>query len=130
MARYRVTTASFINGRYVEEDTVIDYDGIPGFNLDPLDEEARSAKKAAGQAGERDVNGRAFQEDLTRSDGTPSALNSAETVKDQDALEEQPKPAQAELLSKEEAETPPEPGKEEDASARSTNTPSKSAKKS
>lgn len=130
MARYRVTEPSFIDGHYVEANTVIDYEGIPGFNLAPLDEEARKAKEAAGQAGKRNVNGRAFQEDLTRSDGMPSALNSAETAKDQGTLDEHPAPAQAELLSKDEAGTPPEPGKEEDASARSASTASKSAKKS
>lgn len=74
MARFRVTECSFINGRYVETGTVIEYDGVPGFNLEPVDAAAKKAKAAAGNTVSRDVNGRAFQEDLTRSDSTPSAL--------------------------------------------------------
>ncbi|GBQ07873.1 hypothetical protein [Saccharibacter floricola] len=128
MARYRVTTASFINGRTVDVGTVIEYEGIPGFNLEPLDDEAHHAKEAAGQAGERNVNGRAFQEDLTRSDGAPSSLNSTEAVKDQGTLDEQHEPDQAELLPKEAPKQTEASSKEEPQE--SARTPSKSAKKS
>lgn len=71
MARYRVTQNSFINGHLVTAGEEVDYAGIPGFNLDPLDDEARAAKERAGQLAQRDVNSREFQEDLTRPDGAP-----------------------------------------------------------
>lgn len=69
MARYRVTQNSFINGHFVAAGEDVDYAGIPGFNLDPLDDEARAAKEKAGLLAQRDVNSREFQEDLTRPDG-------------------------------------------------------------
>lgn len=72
MARYRVIQNSFINGHFLTVGEEVDYAGIPGFNLDPLDDEARSAKEKAGQLAHRDVTSRTFQEDLTRPDGTPS----------------------------------------------------------
>lgn len=71
MAQYRVTENSFINGHFVAVGETVDYAGIPGFNLEPLDDEARAAKGKAGLLAQRNVNSRAFQEDLTRPDGTP-----------------------------------------------------------
>ncbi|WP_282802792.1 hypothetical protein [Bombella apis] len=71
MARYRVIQNSFINGHFLTVDEEMDYSGIPGFNLEPLDDEARSDKEKAGQLAQRDVSSRAFQEDLTRPDGAP-----------------------------------------------------------
>ncbi|MCL1561861.1 hypothetical protein DTJ06_00030 [Parasaccharibacter sp. TMW 2.1886] len=72
MARYHVIQNSFINGHFLTVDEEMDYSGIPGFNLEPLDDEARSDKEKAGQLAQRDVSSRAFQEDLTRPDGAPS----------------------------------------------------------
>ncbi|MBA5726911.1 hypothetical protein [Bombella mellum] len=71
MARYRVIQNSFINGHFLTVGEEVDYAGIPGFNLEPLDDEARSAKEKAGKLARRDVTSRAFQEDLTRPDGAP-----------------------------------------------------------
>lgn len=72
MAKYRVTQNSFINGHFVTVGEEVDYAGIPGFNLEPLDDEAHAAKEKAGQLAQRDVNSREFQEDLTRPDGAPA----------------------------------------------------------
>ncbi|MCL1513305.1 hypothetical protein DTJ15_03655 [Parasaccharibacter sp. TMW 2.1891] len=51
MARYRVIQNSFINGHFLTVDEEMDYSGIPGFNLEPLDDEARSDKEKAGPEG-------------------------------------------------------------------------------
>lgn len=47
MPRYRVNTRSFIADQLVEEGGEIDYEGVPGSNLDPLDKAGEKAKKAA-----------------------------------------------------------------------------------
>jgi hypothetical protein len=47
MPRYRVLELSFINDRLREVDEEVDYDGLPGSNLQPLDAAARKAAKAA-----------------------------------------------------------------------------------
>lgn len=47
MARYRVLELSFIGDRLREPDEEIDFDGIPGGHLLPLDAAARKAMKAA-----------------------------------------------------------------------------------
>ncbi|MBM3099135.1 hypothetical protein JRX38_14180 [Gluconobacter cerinus] len=66
MARYRVTHESFINGRLVQVGQVIDFDGVPGFNLEAVDTAAKKAKEAAGANGARDVNSQAFVQDLVK----------------------------------------------------------------
>ncbi len=52
MARYRVTEASYIDGRLLQPgDEIATADGlIPGPHLTPLDDAARRAVKAAGPA--------------------------------------------------------------------------------
>lgn len=55
MAKYRVLTKSFIGNTLVEEGAVVDYDGEPGPNLEPMPEEAppaKSGKKGAAAAGD------------------------------------------------------------------------------
>ncbi|HEX9446803.1 MAG TPA: hypothetical protein VF920_02450 [Dongiaceae bacterium] len=47
MPRYRVLELSFIGDRLREPDEEIDFDGLPGSNLLPLDAAARKAAKAA-----------------------------------------------------------------------------------
>lgn len=49
MAKYRVTAVSFIGGRTVHPGEVIEYAGIPGSKLDPVDDEARAAKEVAAR---------------------------------------------------------------------------------
>lgn len=50
MAQYRVNKRSFINNGLVEEGGIVEYDGIPGSNLDPMDAAAKKAKaKAEGK---------------------------------------------------------------------------------
>lgn len=43
MAKYRVEKTSFINNTIVREGEVVEYDGIPGDNLTPLDKQAEKA---------------------------------------------------------------------------------------
>lgn len=55
MAKYRVLEKSFINNTLHEEGTVIEFDGVPGTNLERVDEPTRKpgkarAEPAAGQA--------------------------------------------------------------------------------
>ena len=45
MTKYRVKTKSFINHGLVEEGEIVEYDGVPGDNLEPLDEEGREASQ-------------------------------------------------------------------------------------
>lgn len=47
MPRYRVLEQSFIGDRLWQPAEEIDYDGLPGSNLLPLDAAARKASKAA-----------------------------------------------------------------------------------
>jgi hypothetical protein len=47
MARYRANTRSYIGNRLIEAGEVVEYDGVPGTNLDPADDEAKVAKDAA-----------------------------------------------------------------------------------
>lgn len=42
MPRYTVTARSFINNALAHPGDIVDYDGLPGFNLEPADDEARA----------------------------------------------------------------------------------------
>lgn len=66
MPRYRITTESFIHGRLVKVGDVIEYDGVPGFNMDPVDDAAKKAKKAATTTASRDVNTSEFVQDMAK----------------------------------------------------------------
>lgn len=50
MAKYRVLTKSFIGNTIVEEGTVIDFDGVPSDNLEPMDKAAESAAEQSATA--------------------------------------------------------------------------------
>ena len=52
MARYKVLQRSFINNTTVEEGAEVEWDGIPGANLEPIDEPAKAAKGRAKQSKE------------------------------------------------------------------------------
>jgi len=54
MAQYRVLKDSFIGNSLVKEGDVVDYDGTPGDNLEPVDKAAKAAAKIAAQ-GEADA---------------------------------------------------------------------------
>lgn len=45
MARYRVLEKSFINNSVVDAGTEVEYDGEPGFNLELIKPDKKSAKK-------------------------------------------------------------------------------------
>lgn len=47
MAKYRVTAISWIGGRTVQPGEVIEYAGVPGSKLIPVDDEAEAAKEDA-----------------------------------------------------------------------------------
>jgi len=51
MARYRITETSYINDRLVAEEAIIEVadDLVPGPHMQPRDDAARKAVKAAGQ---------------------------------------------------------------------------------
>ena len=48
-AEYKVKATSFFNDNIVPEGTVIQFDGEPGDNLEPLNDEARAAVAAAAE---------------------------------------------------------------------------------
>lgn len=50
MAKYRVRFTSFLDNKLVQEDDVVDYDGIPHDNLEPLDKPAEQAAQEAAHA--------------------------------------------------------------------------------
>ncbi len=52
MAKYRVKVPSFINHSLVNEGDIIEFDGIPGDNLEPVDKAAEKAAKDAAKANE------------------------------------------------------------------------------
>ena len=47
MAKYRVLAKSFIGNALVEEGTVVEYDGLPSENLEPIDKDAKKALSEA-----------------------------------------------------------------------------------
>lgn len=46
MPKYRVKTKSFIDNSLREEGEIIEYGGVPGDNLEPMDKAAEDAKSA------------------------------------------------------------------------------------
>ena len=69
MPRYRVNTRSFIGEHLVEEGGEVEYDGVPGTNLDPLDAAAKKAvtkaeaerRKARGLPADTDADDDGFK---------------------------------------------------------------------
>lgn len=53
VAKYRVTESSFFHDRLYRAGEEVDYDGLPGFNLEAINEEGVAAVKAAVEARER-----------------------------------------------------------------------------
>jgi hypothetical protein len=57
LPKYRVTERSFINNSLVEEGATVEYDGVPGPNLEPINNEAIAAKEEAAKGlGTRNVS--------------------------------------------------------------------------
>lgn len=46
MPRYRVKETSFFDGGLVKPGDLVEYDGVPGFNLEPTDAEGRKRQSA------------------------------------------------------------------------------------
>lgn len=53
MAKCRVVETSFINNVLVHADDVIEFDGIPGPNLEPLDKDGKKLAEAYDPNGDR-----------------------------------------------------------------------------
>jgi hypothetical protein len=82
MPKYRVNTKSFIGNSVVDEGAVVEYDGMPGLNLDPMDDAAKDAFAQANAT--RDRKGISVQ-DLTRQKvaslgGDPEAVELAQAA--------------------------------------------------
>lgn len=61
MATYRVTQRSYINGLLLEPGATVEYDGIPGSSLEPIDDAAHAAvaaKPAGRRPGMRSIDGK------------------------------------------------------------------------
>lgn len=50
MPKYRVLIKSFIGNSLVEEGAVVDYDGVPADNLEPMDKPAEAAAAQSASA--------------------------------------------------------------------------------
>lgn len=50
MAKYRVLTTSFIDNKLVQEGEIVDYDGVPHDNMEPMDAPAEKAAKKTKKA--------------------------------------------------------------------------------
>lgn len=50
MAQYRVLEKSYIVDRICEEGEVVEYGGVPGSNLEPVDADAKKAVEAAAKS--------------------------------------------------------------------------------
>jgi hypothetical protein len=46
MAKYRVLTKSYINSSIVEAGAIVEYEGKPGSNLEPIEPEGKGKAKA------------------------------------------------------------------------------------
>nr|WP_198983062.1 hypothetical protein [Herbaspirillum sp. ASV7] len=50
MPRYKLSEQAYINDRLYEAGTDIDFDGIPGHHMEPLNDAAKAMKKKHGKA--------------------------------------------------------------------------------
>lgn len=55
MPKYRVTAKSFIGNALVEEGTIVEYDGVPAANLEPLDKDGEAAAEKFKTARAEDI---------------------------------------------------------------------------
>ena len=51
MAKFKVLTRSFINNATYDPGDIVDYDGVPADNLEPIDKDAKAASAAAKAQG-------------------------------------------------------------------------------
>ena len=70
MAKYRVTKESFIANAIRKEGDIVDYDGIPADNLEPLD---KPAEVAAAQSDEATAESLARQQ-VAAAGGDPDTV--------------------------------------------------------
>lgn len=91
MAKYRVRQTSFLDNKLVQEDDIVDYDGVPHENLEPLD---KPAEQAAQEAAHADLEAIARQkaaaaganpDDVDTAAATSAAAKAAEEALQQNA---------------------------------------------
>lgn len=82
MPQYRVTERSFINNQLAETDAVVEYDGKPGPNLEPMDASAEAASEAAGaEMGVRNISvGDMTRQKVAAVGGDPEAVDAAAAI--------------------------------------------------
>lgn len=99
MAKYRVLTTSFIGNTLVAEDTVIEYDGIPHDNLEPLDAPAQEAAEQTAQADMESIaRQKAAAAGASPDDVDTSAATSAAAKAAEEAMAASPSGAAAGLV--------------------------------
>lgn len=76
MPQFRVLVTSFIDNKLVQEGDVVDYDGIPHTNLEPLD---KPGKTAAAKASQADIDALARQK-AAAAGAEPDAAETAAKV--------------------------------------------------
>lgn len=74
MAQYRIKTKSFVNNGIREEGEIVEYEGIPGDNLEPMDKPAEKAVKAAIGANNDDIIRQHFAAEAGDPDLAPAEL--------------------------------------------------------
>lgn len=78
MPKYRVLEKSFINDGLVEEGTIVDFDGVPGPNLEAIDAEAEAAVQEAPAPG---VNANDIaRQKMAAIGGNPDAIEAAKAA--------------------------------------------------
>lgn len=71
MAQYKVLVKSFINNSLYEVDSIVEFDGTPSDNLEPIDKAAIKAAKASEGSNQADVE----RMKLAAAGGDPSTLD-------------------------------------------------------
>lgn len=77
MAKYRVKETSFIHNKIHEEDELVEYEGIPGRNLEPVDAKAKRAATKLAKAKEVSLTRQRFAAaggDLADPDEAPPGM--------------------------------------------------------
>lgn len=76
MAKYRVLVPSFLDNKLVQEGDIVDYDGTPSDNLEPMD---KAGKRAAEQANRADLEAIARQK-IAAAGASPDDVDNAAAV--------------------------------------------------
>lgn len=82
MPKYRVTERSYINLTMYEEGATVDFDGVPGPNLEPLDAAAVAAKEEAAKGlGPKNIStGDMARQKVAVLGGSPEAVDAMQAA--------------------------------------------------